>query len=259
MSENKDTEKMNSNKNTDYSEKVTTNIVETEEKSLEGDYVLNGAEAEEKIDYKAIIKKKWLSRFFIRIFDIVVSGIAIILLLIPFAFISFLIVCDSKGGALFKQVRVGKNGKEFKILKFRTMVTDAEAKGLQISTSKDNRITKVGRILRKTKIDELPQLFNVFAGQMSFVGPRPEVPKYVALYNEEQRNVLLVRPGITDEASIVYRNENAILENAEDTETAYINEIMPIKLKLNLEYVKKMGFFYNIKIIIKTVFAVLKK
>ncbi len=139
------------------------------------------------------------------------------------------------------------------------MVTDAEAKGLQISTSGDSRITKVGKILRKTKIDELPQLFNVLAGQMSFVGPRPEVPKYVNMYNDEQKNVLLVRPGITDEASIVFRNENSILENAEDTEAAYVNEIMPAKLKLNLEYVKKMGFFYNIKIIFKTIFAVLKK
>ena len=256
MSENKITEdemtrKINTNENVGY-----------EEKPLDDDFVLNGNKTEnveKTVDYKSIVKRKLFSRFFIRIFDLVVSGIAILLLLIPFAFISFLIVCDSKGGALFKQVRVGKNGKEFKILKFRTMVTNAEAKGLQISTSGDSRITKVGKILRKTKIDELPQLFNVLAGQMSFVGPRPEVPKYVNMYNDEQKNVLLVRPGITDEASIVFRNENSILENAEDTEAAYVNEIMPAKLKLNLEYVKKMGFFYNIKIIFKTIFAVLKK
>ena len=213
----------------------------------------------EKIDYKKIVKRKWFKRFCIRIFDLIVSFIALLFLALPFMLISFAIVCDSKGGAFFKQVRVGKNGKEFKIMKFRTMVTNAEAKGLQISTSGDSRITKVGKFLRKTKIDELPQLFNVFVGQMSFVGPRPEVPKYVAMYNDEQRNVLLVKPGITDEASIVFRDENTILENAEDTETAYINEIMPVKLNLNLKYIRKMGLFYNVKIIFKTVFAVLKK
>lgn len=213
----------------------------------------------EKIDYKKIVKRKWFKRFCIRVFDLIVSFIALLFLALPFILISFAIVCDSKGGAFFKQVRVGKNGKEFKIMKFRTMVTNAEAKGLQISTSGDSRITKVGKFLRKTKIDELPQLFNVFVGQMSFVGPRPEVPKYVAMYNEEQRNVLLVKPGITDEASIVFRDENTILENAEDTEAAYINEIMPVKLNLNLKYIRKMGLFYNIKIIFKTVFAVLKK
>lgn len=213
----------------------------------------------EKIDYKKIVKRKWFKRFCIRVFDLIISFIALLFLALPFILISFAIVCDSKGGAFFKQVRVGKNGKEFKIMKFRTMVTNAEAKGLQISTSGDSRITKVGKFLRKTKIDELPQLFNVFVGQMSFVGPRPEVPKYVAMYNEEQRNVLLVKPGITDEASIVFRDENTILENAEDTEAAYVNEIMPVKLNLNLKYIRKMGLFYNIKIIFKTVFAVLKK
>ncbi|MDD7398027.1 MAG: sugar transferase [Firmicutes bacterium] len=206
-----------------------------------------------------MVKRKWFKRFCIRVFDLIVSFIALLFLALPFILISFAIVCDSKGGAFFKQVRVGKNGKEFKIMKFRTMVTNAEAKGLQISTSGDSRITKVGKFLRKTKIDELPQLFNVFVGQMSFVGPRPEVPKYVAMYNEEQRNVLLVKPGITDEASIVFRDENTILENAEDTEAAYVNEIMPVKLNLNLKYIRKMGLFYNIKIIFKTVFAVLKK
>ena len=138
------------------------------------------------------------------------------------------------------------------------MVSDAEAKGLQISTSGDARITKVGKVLRKTKIDELPQLFNVFVGQMSFVGPRPEVPKYVDMYDEEQKNVLLVRPGITDEASIVFRDENEILENAEDPEKAYVEEIMPVKLAYNLEYITKMRIFYNIKRIFKTIIAVLK-
>ncbi len=210
------------------------------------------------IDYKAIVEKKKFSRFAIRAFDITVSFLGLTFLLLPFLIIAIAIVCDSDGGVFFKQTRVGRNGKPFKIMKFRTMVSDAEAKGLQISTSGDARITKVGKVLRKTKIDELPQLFNVFVGQMSFVGPRPEVPKYVDMYDEVQKNVLLVRPGITDEASIVFRDENEILENAENPEKAYIEEIMPVKLAYNLEYITKMSLFYNIKLIFKTIIAVLK-
>lgn len=212
----------------------------------------------EKIDYKKIIAKKKLKLFNIRIFDFFASTIGLILLLPLFMIISTLILFTSKGEIFFKQVRIGKNGKKFKILKFRTMVKNAESKGLQLSTSSDARITKVGKILRKTKVDELPQLINVFKGEMSLVGPRPEVPKYVEMYNDEQRNVLLVRPGITDIASIEYRDENSILEKAENAEDTYINEVMPQKLELNLEYIKSMSLFFNIKLILKTI-HVLKK
>lgn len=139
------------------------------------------------------------------------------------------------------------------------MVVDAESKGRQITTDGDNRITKVGKFIRKTKIDELPQLFNVLSGKMSFVGPRPEVPKYVALYTEEQRKVLSVKPGITDLASIEYRNENDLLKEAEDPDKKYIEEIMPAKLALNLKYIEKAGFFYDIGLIFKTVFKVIKE
>ncbi|MGL5354395.1 MAG: sugar transferase, partial [Clostridium sp.] len=152
-----------------------------------------------------------INRFVKRIFDITTSGIGIVILSPIFIGVSIAIKLGSKGDVLFKQLRVGKNGQEFNILKFRTMVTNAESLGKQITVGNDNRITKVGAFLRKLKIDELPQLINVFKGDMSLVGPRPEVPKYVDMYNDEQKKVLDVRPGITDIASLRYKDENDIL------------------------------------------------
>ena len=198
-------------------------------------------------------------RFFKRLFDIFFSLFGILLLLWLFLIIALAIKCTSKGPALFKQERVGKDAKTFKIWKFRSMVVNAEAKGMQITTDGDNRITKVGKFIRKTKIDELPQLFNVLSGKMSFVGPRPEVPKYVAMYTDEQLRVLSVKPGITDLASIEYRNENDLLDGAEDAERKYVEEIMPAKLALNLKYIEKAGFFYDIGLIFKTVGKVIKE
>ncbi len=198
-------------------------------------------------------------RFFKRCFDIFFSLFGITLLLLLFLFVAIAIKCSSKGPVLFKQERVGKHGKTFKIWKFRSMVVNAEAKGMQITTDGDNRITKVGKFIRKTKIDELPQLFNVLSGKMSFVGPRPEVPKYVAMYNAEQMRVLSVKPGITDLASIEFRNENDLLDGDEDPERKYIEEIMPAKLELNLKYIEKAGFFYDIGLIFKTVGKVIKE
>jgi lipopolysaccharide/colanic/teichoic acid biosynthesis glycosyltransferase len=139
------------------------------------------------------------------------------------------------------------------------MVVNAEAKGMQITTEGDNRVTKVGKFIRKTKIDELPQLFNVLSGKMSFVGPRPEVPKYVAMYSDEQLRVLSVKPGITDLASIEFRNENDLLDGDDDPERKYIEEIMPAKLELNLKYIEKAGFFYDIGLIFKTIGKVIKE
>lgn len=211
------------------------------------------------VDYGAIVKKKGFSLFLIRCFDFLTAFFGLLFLLIPFVVIAIAIKCDSKGEVFFRQVRVGKNGKTFRIYKFRTMVKDAEKKGLQLSISSDARITKVGKILRKTKCDELPQLINVLLGDMSFVGPRPEVPKYVELYDEEQKNVLLIRPGITDEASIRYRNENDVLEQSDDPERTYIEEVMPDKLRINLEYLTKIGLLYNVKIILRTIVAVFKE
>ncbi len=188
-----------------------------------------------------------------RIFDFIISLVGIIILLPIFILVSIAIKLDSKGSILFLQKRVGRYGKEFNIYKFRTMVTDAERLGKQITIGKDNRITKVGAFLRKFKIDELPQLFNVLKGDMSLVGPRPEVPKYVALYNEDQKKVLDVRPGITDIASLRYKDENDILGEVDNPEDYYINVIMKDKLNLNLEYIEKGNVFFDIYLIVKTI------
>lgn len=188
-----------------------------------------------------------------RIFDFLLSLFGIIILSPIFIIVSIAIKLDSKGSILFLQKRVGRYGKEFNIYKFRTMVTDAEKLGKQITVGKDNRITRVGAFLRKFKIDELPQLFNVLKGDMSLVGPRPEVPKYVALYNEEQRKVLDIRPGITDMASLRYKDENDILGKVDNPEEYYINVIMKDKLNLNLEYIEKSNVFFDIYLIIKTI------
>lgn len=188
-----------------------------------------------------------------RIFDFVVSLIGAIVLSPILLIVAIAIKIDSKGKILFLQKRVGRNGKPFYIYKFRTMVTDAEKLGKQITVGEDNRITKVGAFLRKYKIDELPQLLNVVKGDMSLVGPRPEVPRYVELYNEEERKVLEVRPGITDLASLRYKDENDILGKVENPEEYYINVIMKDKLKLNLEYIEKSNILFDISLIFKTI------
>lgn len=188
-----------------------------------------------------------------RICDFILSLIGIIILSPIFIIVSIAIKLDSKGKILFLQKRVGRYGKEFNIYKFRTMVSDAERLGKQITVGNDNRITKVGAFLRKYKIDELPQLFNVLKGDMSLVGPRPEVPKYVKLYSDEQKKVLNVRPGITDMASLRYKDENEILGKVDNPEEYYINVIMKDKLNLNLEYIEKSNIFFDLYLIIKTV------
>lgn len=212
----------------------------------------------EQIDFDALMKSKKFSLFLKRSFDVFASALGLLILSPILIIVSMLILFTSNGGVFFRQIRVGKNGKEFKIFKFRTMIVNAESKGMQITVGADKRITKVGKILRKTKIDELPQLINVFVGQMSFVGYRPEVPRYVAMYTDYERNVLRIKPGITDLASITYRDENEVLDNSENPEYTYINEIMPTKLALNMEYMKKMGFWYDIGLIFKTFLAILK-
>lgn len=197
-------------------------------------------------------------KFFKRLFDICASLFGILVLSLPFLVVAIAIKVESKGPVIFKQERVGLNGKHFKIWKFRSMVVNAESKGLQITSKEDCRVTKVGKIIRKLKIDELAQLFNVLFGQMSFVGPRPEVPKYVEMYNEEQKKVLTVKPGITDLASIEYCDENSLIDASENPEKTYIEEIMPKKLALNLEYIEKASFFYDIGLIFKTFARILK-
>jgi lipopolysaccharide/colanic/teichoic acid biosynthesis glycosyltransferase len=158
----------------------------------------------------------------------------------------------------YLQERVGKDGKFFLLYKFRTMHLNADKKGLLTVGGRDPRVTKIGYYLRKYKLDELPQLFNVFFGSMSLVGPRPEVRKYVELYNNEQRNVLSVKPGITDYASLEFINENEILAKSSNPEQTYINGIMPAKLELNSKYIKQQSFIIDIKIIIKTILKIMK-
>ena len=188
-----------------------------------------------------------------RIFDIFFSLLGLAVLGLPMLIISLIIKLTDRGPVLYKQVRVGKDGVEFKIFKFRTMVVNADKIGAQITVGADPRITPIGRFLRGTKLDELPQLLNVLAGTMSFVGPRPEVPKYVAMYNPDQKKVLSVTPGITDLASIKYRSESEILSQAgENWEKAYIEHVMPDKLKLNLEYIQKRSLLFDISLILKT-------
>ena len=193
-----------------------------------------------------------------RIFDLFFAFLGIMLLFPIYLLIAIFIKLDSKGEILYKQERIGKDGIPFYVLKFRTMVPDAFSKGALTVGSRDPRVTGVGFYLRKYKLDELPQLFNVLFGEMSFVGPRPEVKKYTDLYNENQRVVLSAKPGITDYASIKYRNENDLLAQSSDPEKLYIEEIMPEKLNLNLKYINDNNVFKDIEIIFLTFYTIIK-
>jgi lipopolysaccharide/colanic/teichoic acid biosynthesis glycosyltransferase len=193
-----------------------------------------------------------------RLFDIIFS-LFILVLFFPFGLmIAVLIALDSRGGVFFSQERVGKKGKHFKLLKFRSMHIDSERKGTLTVGMKDPRITRAGYWLRKTKLDEFPQFLNVIFGDMSIVGPRPETPDFVALYSVEQQKVLTVRPGITDYASLKYFKENEILALSSDPRKTYIQEIMPEKLRLNLQYVNEHNFFKDLEIICLTVLKIFK-
>jgi len=194
-----------------------------------------------------------------RIFDLFLTAVAL-LVLAPFLLLTALVIaCDSRGGVFYKQLRVGKNNKDFYLYKFRTMRSCSDTQGLLTVGDRDSRVTKMGYFLRKTKWDEMPQLFNILKGDMSIVGPRPEVRKYVELYTEEQMRVLDVLPGLTDYASIEYVNENSLLEQSDDPEQTYINEIMPAKLQLNFKYIAHQSLFVDVKIIAKTAQQIVKK
>ena len=184
-----------------------------------------------------------------RIFDILSSLVVIALFSWLFGLLILIITLTSKGGPFYEQIRVGKNGKEFKLLKFRSMRVNSDKEG-QITIGADKRITPIGKFIRRSKLDELPQLFNILLGEMSVVGPRPEVPKYVELYSPE--------PGLTDLASLKYIKEQELLGKAEDPHKTYVEEIMPAKLALNLEYISKRGFWFDIKLIFQTIFGIFK-
>lgn len=194
-----------------------------------------------------------------RLFDIISSGCGLIVLSPIFIVIAIWVKLDSKGPVFYRQIRVGKDNKDFKLFKFRSMKIGADRQGLITVGGRDPRVTRSGYYIRKYKLDELPQLINVFIGDMSVVGPRPEVRKYVDLYTPGQMRVLSVRPGITDLASIRYRNENELLETVDDPETYYREVIMQDKLKINLEYVDNRSFLGDIKLIFATLYAVVAK
>lgn len=192
-----------------------------------------------------------------RMFDLIFVILGFLILSPVFLLIIVLIKRDDDGEIFFKQKRVGLNGKLFKVLKFRSMVVDAEKLGEKISTGSDRRITKTGHWLRKYKLDELPQLFNVLKGEMSLVGPRPEVPEYVEFYTDKQREVVLsVFPGITDKASIEFRDENSLLSDSKDPVKDYREKVLPIKLKYYEDYVKERSLWLDFKIIIGTIIAI---
>jgi lipopolysaccharide/colanic/teichoic acid biosynthesis glycosyltransferase len=187
-----------------------------------------------------------------RLFDILASAVALILLLPVLLCIAIAVAIGSPGGAFFRQTRIGRGGHPFQLLKFRSMRPGSEASGQITVGQRDPRITGVGHFLRSTKLDELPQLWNVLIGDMSIVGPRPEVPRYVEHYTAEQRKVLSVRPGITSVASVAYINENAVLGHSIDPERTYVEEVMPAKLELDLRYVRERSFMLDMRVIFRT-------
>ena len=208
--------------------------------------------------YYDILKTKTASLILKRVFDILVSSVLIVIVSPIMLILAICIKIDSKGPVMFRQRRVTTNGRVFRIFKFRTMVNDAEKKGTQVTTNNDPRVTKVGKLIRGCRLDELPQLFNVFLGNMTFVGTRPEVEKYVAAYTDEMMATLLLPAGITSLASIKYKAEEKLLQAAENTDEVYIKEVLPEKMKYNLEALKNFSFFGDIKLMFQTVFAVLK-
>ncbi len=203
--------------------------------------------------YYDILKIKTSALILKRIFDVIVAIFMIIILLLPMAVIALLIKCTSKGPVIYKQVRVTTFGKRFKIWKFRSMRTDADAKGELLTVGEDNRITKIGKFLRKFRLDELPQIFHVLSGKMSIVGTRPEVPKFTDQYTNEMLATLLLPAGVTSLASIKFKDEAELLAEAEDVDKAYIEKILPEKMKYNLKYIKEFSFLGDIKLIFKTV------
>ncbi len=187
-----------------------------------------------------------------RAFDIAVSFVGLVLLLPLMAVVAVLIKLDSSGPILFKQERIGKGFRPFLIYKFRTMAADSLARGPSITFGCDPRITRVGWLLRKSKIDELPQLFNVLKGDMTFVGPRPEIPRYVELFRDDYAEILKIRPGITDLASLKYRDEAALLGHSQNPEDEYISRILPDKIRLGKDYLQHSSFLFDLSLILKT-------
>lgn len=204
------------------------------------------------------LKKKEFSLFLKRIFDIVVSLVLIVLLSPLLLVLSILIVLDSKGGVFYRQERVTQYGRKFQIFKFRTMVADADKIGTQVTVSNDSRITRVGSVIRKYRLDEIPQLFNILLGDMSLVGTRPESTHYVKFYTPEMYATLLLPAGVTSEASIMYKDEADLLDKADDVDKVYIEKVLPGKMRYNLESISNFSFIKEIGTMVKTVLAVMR-
>ena len=213
---------------------------------------------EEVKKYYDIIKGKKGNLILKRLFDILASLILLIIISPLFIIFSIMIKLDSKGPIMFKQNRVTENRRIFKIFKFRTMVENADKNGSQVTVENDNRVTKIGKFLRKFRLDEIPQLINILIGDMSFVGTRPEVPKYVELYTDEMKATLLMKAGVTSLASIKFKDEEKLLQMDGNIDKIYIENILPQKMQYNLEYLKRFNFFYDIKLMFMTLFAVIK-
>lgn len=193
-----------------------------------------------------------------RLLDLMAALIGLAILLPFFLVISLCIKFTSPGPIFFRQLRVGQFGRPFRIFKFRTMVVDAERLGAQVSTGDDPRITRIGKFLRKFKVDELPQLINVVIGEMSLVGPRPEVPRYVEVFREDYRDILAVRPGITDFASLAFKNENELLKGIPNPEEKYLTEILPVKIGYYRKYLKEQSLATDLKLIVKTLWGIVR-
>lgn len=209
--------------------------------------------------YYEKLKKKNFSLFWKRVFDIFVSSIMLILLSLLFLVLAIAIKIDSRGPVFFRQVRVTQYGKTFRIFKFRTMVNDADKIGSQVTVSHDTRITRVGKFIRKCRLDEVSQLIDVWRGTMSFVGTRPEVPKYVERYSDEMLATLLLPAGVTSFASIKFKDEDELLKDAANVDDTYVNEVLPKKMEYNLQSLEKYGFWRDIGTMFKTVGAILKR
>ncbi len=208
--------------------------------------------------YYDILKDREISLLIKRCFDILFSLILLVLLSPAFLLIAILIKFDSKGPIFFRQERVTKYKRIFKIFKFRTMVNNADKIGSQVTVENDSRVTKIGKYLRKVRLDEIPQLINILIGDMSFVGTRPEVLKYVDRYSDAMKATLLMPAGVTSLASIKFKDEEKLLNDKENVDDVYVNEVLPLKMEYNLEYIKRFNFFYDIKLLFKTFFAVIK-
>lgn len=209
--------------------------------------------------YYEILQKKQISLIFKRLFDIVVSLIMLLILSPVFLILAIAIKLDTEGPVFYRQVRVTQYGKEFHIFKFRTMVNNADKIGSQVTVGGDSRITRVGKVIRECRLDEIGQLLNILGGSMTFVGTRPEVPKYVEKYTPEMWATLLLPAGVTSEASIRYKDEAALLDAAEDVDATYIQDVLPGKMKYNLRSIQEYSFFKDIETMFQTIFAVVDK